>query len=198
MWGPFNDSRTIERDSWMKVRSMLVTSLAVALVAGCGVSTINSNPDTGSPAVPAAQKPAAKVGDTITLTGADANGEKKLKISVTVRRVIKKASSEYSQTVKPGDKRYALVLVLKNVGTAVYDDSPENGATVIDDSDQQHQATIADIKEGRGFDAGAKLAPGARRVGVVVFEVPKRAKIATFQFGLNSGFADQTGEWTLS
>lgn len=33
---------------------------------------------------------------------------------------------------------------------------------------------------------------------MVVFEVPESAKLVKLQFALNSGFADQKGEWTLN
>ncbi|WP_156325392.1 hypothetical protein [Nonomuraea sp. SBT364] len=42
------------------------------------------------------------------------------------------------------------------------------------------------------------LAAGDQRRGTLVFEVPKNAKIERFQFALESGFAEQKGEWRLA
>lgn len=43
-----------------------------------------------------------------------------------------------------------------------------------------------------------KLKPGAKALGWIVFEVPKASKVSVVQFGMDSGFAQQTGEWKLS
>lgn len=44
----------------------------------------------------------------------------------------------------------------------------------------------------------AKIAPGSSRVGCIAFDVPSGVRPKTFQFTLNSGFGDQTGEWRMS
>ncbi|WP_371479812.1 hypothetical protein [Kitasatospora sp. NBC_00315] len=49
---------------------------------------------------------------------------------------------------------------------------------------------------GRGWSR-TNIAPGESGKGFVTFEVPKDAKLAKIQFGLDSGFADQTGQWTI-
>lgn len=36
-----------------------------------------------------------------------------------------------------------------------------------------------------------------KRVGYVSFEVPKKARLRTFQFGTESGFGPEAGEWSL-
>jgi hypothetical protein len=40
-----------------------------------------------------------------------------------------------------------------------------------------------------------KIAPGSKRAGCLTFEIPKTANPGVFQFTLDSGFADETGEW---
>jgi hypothetical protein len=41
------------------------------------------------------------------------------------------------------------------------------------------------------------IAPGASGLGCIVFEVPQSAKITEVQFTLDSGFAQQTGQWNI-
>ncbi|GAA0939600.1 MULTISPECIES: hypothetical protein [Streptomyces violaceusniger group] len=39
---------------------------------------------------------------------------------------------------------------------------------------------------------------GDKALGWIVIEVPKASKVATLQFTMNSGFADETGQWKIS
>jgi hypothetical protein len=87
---------------------------------------------------------------------------------------------------------------LANQGVAVYSDSPSNGAVLIDGEGQQFRSTLHQVSEGQSFGGSATINVGDSRKGVIVFEVPEGAKLVKFQFGLNSGFAQQKGEWTLS
>ncbi|GAA2377387.1 DUF4352 domain-containing protein [Nonomuraea africana] len=180
----------------MRVIAAPLVSIVLVLTA-CGTPTVTSTPDSAS-ATPAASAPsaekAAKVGSTITLQGAD----EALKVAVKLSKVLTKpaAANEFS-TPQDGHRFYAVELVMKNVGTGAYSDSPGNGAYVIDSDDQQYSSTIADVKGGKQFPGTVTISAGDSRRGLVVFEVPKAAKIVKFQFALDSGFADQKGEWTL-
>src|SRR5829696_2008734 len=49
----------------------------------------------------------------------------------------------------------------------------------------------------QSIGSSIKIAPGSKRAGCLTFEIPKTAKPAVFQFTLDSGFADVTGEWQL-
>ncbi|MDP9849663.1 hypothetical protein [Streptosporangium lutulentum] len=51
------------------------------------------------------------------------------------------------------------------------------------------------MQEGVSFGGSVTMGAGDSRKGIIVFEVPQAAKISKFQFALNSGFADQKGEW---
>jgi hypothetical protein len=137
----------------------------------------------------------ATIGRPITLQGLEPG----LRMSVTVTQVFDPATPAGTFT-KPqaGQKFVAVQVRLANVGQAVYDDAPDNGARLIDAQGQQYSSAIARVTEGQGFQGSATINPGDSRMGVIVFEVPRTARPAKFQFALNSGFAAQTGEWALT
>lgn len=143
----------------------------------------------------AKQEPStAAVGGAITLQGTDPG----LKVTVTVNQLVNPAApAQDFMKPKSGNKFVAVQVTLANVGQAVYSDSPMNGAMLIDGEGQQYRAAIYDVREGQSFGGSATINAGDSRKGMIVFEVPESAKLAKFQFGLNSGFADQKGEWTL-
>lgn len=136
----------------------------------------------------------AKIGDSITLTGA----EDGLKLEVAVLKVVLPAKPKDEFNVpEPGNRFAAVQVRLKNVGSTAYDDSPGNGAQLIDAEDQQYDEALSEIALGTSIGASVKLAPGGSRKGYLVFEVPKKAKLSKFQFTLDSGFGPQAGEWLL-
>ncbi|MCX4747102.1 DUF4352 domain-containing protein [Kitasatospora sp. NBC_01287] len=137
----------------------------------------------------------AKVGDTIALKGQDQGSAD----DVTVVKVVDNAQSTPDGFGKPADgKRWiAVQFRLKNTGTAAYSDSPENGATVADDKGQSYTSVVADTTAGQSFASPVNNAPGDTALGFITFEVPADAKIVKAQFTLDSGFADQTGQWNL-
>jgi hypothetical protein len=95
-------------------------------------------------------------------------------------------------------KRYVAVQIrITNTASTVYSDSPTNGAEIIDAKGQQYDLTFVDTSLGQNFAGSVKLQPGATALGVMEFEMPTGEKPVTFQFTLNSGFADQTGQWQL-
>lgn len=184
---------------------LLAATAALALTA-CGPADIKTKPDTAptssagasAPAAAGSSAPApqaAAVGSTLTLKG-NGDGEQ---IAVTVKKWVDPAQSK-NEYVKPADgSRYvAAQLELVNTGTAPYDDSPSNGAKVADADGQQFNSTMTmGITAGPELPGGVKIAPGGKALGYIVFEVPKDSKISLLHFGLNSGFASQTGQWTI-
>ncbi|CAL9366181.1 DUF4352 domain-containing protein [Streptomyces sp. enrichment culture] len=137
----------------------------------------------------------AEVGDTLTLRGME-NGSQ---LDVTVVKVADPAKSA-DQFMEPdaGKRWVGVQFKLVNTGEAAYSDSPSNGAQVADSEGQQFDTTFGDITAGPTMASSVKLKPGAQGLGWVVFEVPEAAKLATVQFTMDSGFADQTGEWKLA
>jgi hypothetical protein len=145
------------------------------------------------PAAPTRAAPAA-IGGSITLLG-NSDGEQ---ARVTAVKIVDPAppKDEYSRP-EQGNRFVAVQFRIENIGSLAYDDSPSNGAQLIDGQGQQFQATFLGTAAGPEFAGGVKIAPGASALGFVTFEVPKTSKAAKVQFTLDSGFADQTGEWTI-
>ncbi|WP_155057447.1 DUF4352 domain-containing protein [Streptomyces blattellae] len=136
----------------------------------------------------------AKVGDTLALKGIEAGSA----LDVTLVEVVDNAeSSDGFFAPESGNRWIGVQFQLVNTGTKVYNDAPENGAQIVDDQGQQFGTVIADITAGPAMSADVRLKPGAKALGWVVFEVPKASKAATLTFAMDSGFAQQIGEWTL-
>ena len=135
----------------------------------------------------------AKVGDTITLHGYE-EGEQ---MAVTVTRLYDPAGAEQYFGPRRGRKYVAVDLVLKNTGTKAYNDSPGNGATLLDSANHGYTENLSETTSCQSIGSSIKIAPGSKRAGCLTFEIPKTAKPAVFQFTLDSGFADVTGEWQL-
>jgi hypothetical protein len=137
-------------------------------------------------------RPRARIGEAITLSGTD----DRLRMKVTLLEVVDPAPApdEFLAPAR-GNRFVAVRLRLENVGAVPYDDTPANGAVLIDRDDQQWEPSIIDaVEPGLG---SPKIAPGHRRVGFITFEVPRKARPVVFQFTLDSGFGPETGEWRL-
>ncbi|MFG2076014.1 DUF4352 domain-containing protein [Nonomuraea maritima] len=199
---------------------LLAIGLPLLLLGGCGavvlvvanagqeavrerVAVLEAEPPTvvlpshppASPPPTAGQQPTtAAVGGSLTLAGNDPG----LKVTVTVARVVDRATPDRLSQPDTGKRLVAVEVTLQNSGQAVYDDSPSNGAILIDGEGQQYRTTLRTVQEGQGLGGGVTINTGDIRKGVIVFELPESASPAKFQFTLNSGFADQTGEWTLA
>lgn len=194
----------------MHVRSAVaaVTTVTALALTGCGPNEITTKPDAPArSSAPTASAPAsseapstpppsqtATIGDTLTLAGNN-DGEK---LAVTIKKWVDPAKSA-EDFMKPDDgKRWvAAQFELANTGTAVYSDSPSNGTQVADEQGQQFQTTYGEITAGPMMTSSAKVAPGGKVLGWIVYEVPQDSKITTVQFSMNSGFAAQTGQWTV-
>ncbi|MEH0417825.1 DUF4352 domain-containing protein [Streptomyces sp. B21-083] len=187
-----------------RARLAAVTMTAILALTACsGGSTVTDTPKDvpaakSTPKTPAS-KPAApkvaKVGDTIALVGAEDGSE----LDVTVVKVADPAKSSDEFTAPDAGNRWIGVqFQLLNTGTAAYNDSPGNGVKIADSQGQQFTSVFADITAGPSMGSSVTLKPGAKALGWIVFEVPKESKGAVVQFTMDSGFADQTGEWALS
>ncbi|MDH6116666.1 hypothetical protein ABH930_001065 [Kitasatospora sp. GAS204A] len=150
----------------------------------------------GAPSAAAGKTPTvAKVGDAIALKGMDKGASD----DVSVVKVVDNVQSTDGIS-KPADgKRWiAVQFQIKDSGSTAYSDSPENGTTVVDDKGQSYNSVIADTGAGQSFPVPLNIAPGDTALGYITFEVPTDAKIVKAQFTLDSGFADQTGQWKLN
>lgn len=156
--------------------------------------TSSAKPAAKPSPTPSATKPAG-VGDTISLKGSDPGAS----LDVTVVKVDDHAkATDYSELDKPTDRWVGIQFQLTNTGTAVYSDSPANGVQIADSQGQQFQASIVDISDGPSMSSDVRLTTGKKALGWIVFEVPKTSKLGTVQFSMDSGFADQAGEWQLT
>ncbi|MEU8360495.1 DUF4352 domain-containing protein [Nonomuraea sp. NPDC048882] len=135
------------------------------------------------------------VGEAVTLAGRTPG----LQMSVTVNQLVA-AATPASDLLKPkaGAKLVAVQVTIANTSQAVYGDAPSNGAWLIDTQGRQYRSTVYAVREGQSFGGSATINAGDSRMGMIVFEVPEGAVPAKFQFALDSGFAEQKGEWTLS
>ncbi|GAA2146750.1 hypothetical protein GCM10009760_36830 [Kitasatospora kazusensis] len=145
-------------------------------------------------AAPAA-KGAAKLGDTIALKGSDPSNT----ADVTVLKLVDSPDGADEYT-KPADgmRFVAVQFRIKDTSSKAYSDAPQNSAKLLDAQGQSYGTSLSDTKAGPGFQVPVNIAPGESALGFITFEVPKDAKIAKAQFALDSGFAQQTGQWVLA
>ncbi|RSS71763.1 DUF4352 domain-containing protein [Streptomyces sp. WAC06614] len=144
-------------------------------------------------AVPALLGAAGPSDETIPLRG-NGPGER---LDVTVTRTVDPAQPEGPADAPPaGERLVAVEFRLKNTGTADYKDSPQNGAHLIDSQGQRFASAPGATTAGTEFPAVVTLEPQATTSGFVTFAIPAQAEIAALQFAMNSGFADDVGQWT--
>ncbi|MEV6210891.1 DUF4352 domain-containing protein [Kitasatospora sp. NPDC051914] len=190
---------TVRRSAAALLAASLVALGATACNTGdSSVSTEAKKPASSAPAASGGAKqgaPApAKVGDTIALKGFEKNGT----ADVTVVKIVDNAEGE-DEFSKPADgKRFVAVQFrIKATGKA-YSDAPSNSAKLLDNQGQSYDTSLYDTKAGQGFSGSVNIAPGESGLGFLTFEVPKDAVLDKVQFTLDSGMADQTGQWKLA
>ncbi|MBB5121795.1 hypothetical protein AF335_09080 [Streptomyces eurocidicus] len=198
------------------MRRQFTVAAAVIALAATATACDNGTEDTGgrpSGSAPAGQHssapaPAASsaapgkgsggghaVGATFTLKGKKAGSQ----VAVTLKKWADPAHSSNKYLQPSAGKRWvAAQFELVNTGTTGYEDSPSNGAKVLDAQGQVFTQSIGRISEGPSIPATVNLAAGQKATGWVVFSVPENTKPASVRFALDSGFAKDTGEWTLS
>jgi len=177
---------------------VLIVGCSALLVAGDETvddPTVNepSGSEPSEPSEPEPDEPdgpqTASVGDTLTLEGFEG-----LTMDVTLTELDR--GLEVDQDFDTGSY-VGVRLTLTNTGEVAYDDSPSNGAALVTQDDQQLSSTILfEDADCSGAEA-ARIAPGDTRKVCVVFEREEGQELRLFQFALDSGFAEQTGEWTL-
>lgn len=134
------------------------------------------------------------VGGSTTISG---NGGEKMR--VTLVHVLDPVASDQFDTPAQGDRYVGVIIRLSNVGQVAYSDSPGNGATLLSSAGEQANSTnLSGGPCSNDFASSAKIAPGESQMGCVPFELSSSTQPARFQFTLNSGFADQTAEWTIT
>lgn len=173
--------------------------LGVTALSGCAndttiVKTVTA-PSTKTDATKPATKPSAlaKVGDTLTLKGQETT----LKVRLT--GVLDPLTGGEFDSPDSGKRYVGIKLEFKNAGGAAFSDAVSNGSTIVLEDNEQGDTTILSGGDCSGsFGSDVKIAPGDTRAGCIPFEVPSAARLRSFQFTPDSGFADATGEWAIS
>ncbi|MCX4972573.1 DUF4352 domain-containing protein [Streptomyces sp. NBC_00620] len=194
----------------MRTRLAALTTATVLGLALTGCSgnddSVTTKPEpkatsskTGSDKSEAPQEPAqeepARIGDTITLAGMDDGSE----LKVTILKYVDPAKPADPEIFGPeGGKKWAAArFQLVNTGKSTYPDSPSNGAKIADTGGQRFDSTIGDITTGPAMTSDLSLPVGEKAVGWMVWEVPASSKAATIQWAMDSGFADEVGQWNV-
>lgn len=188
-------------------RTTTIAALATALLlalAACspGEESVNTTPKKTAPKAEdtsddtkTEKTKAAKVGDTLTLKGIE-DGEQ---LDVTLKKWLPDAKGADEFNVPTDGKKWvAAQFELVNTGSKVYADSPQNGAKTADAEGQRFDSWFGDIAAGPAMSSDVSLPKGEKALGWIVFEVPKNSKIVSVQFAMNSGFSNQTGQWTVN
>lgn len=174
-------------------------------MAGCGTNTTIirtvvrtpassavSAPTTTTDGGPATVPTPAQVGETLAVHARGA------KLRVTVTSVMDPLAVGPYDTPTSGTRFVGVALAVRNLGPSSFSDSMSNGSTLILADDEQADTTIVSGGPcGNSFGSDVKIAPGDTRVGCIAFEVPKAQDLRSYQFTPDSGFADQTAEWSL-
>jgi len=190
-----------------------VSAVAVALIAGAGVAGATSgsadtpdkaklqttttdaetNTDTepDTEPEPAASSQSAEVGEALTLTGGDG-----VEVLVSVVGVRDPLQGGEFDSVPEGKRMVGVSLRLTNQSaTETYDDSPSNGAKLVYGDGLQADSAFA---FGSCKAQSVTIAPGDSRRICIPFEVGANDTLTKFQFALDSGFSDESGEWLIS
>ncbi|CAN5794694.1 hypothetical protein BH24ACT25_BH24ACT25_04770 [soil metagenome] len=164
--------------------------LAVLCLVALTAESCSTNVKTGSGS---GGTETAKLGDPIELKG------QTTELRVTAERLIDPLGvGRFDRPLNKGSRFVGVEVTIENVGDKTYSDAPANGATLLTADDQQADlAFISGGECGDFFSSDVQIAPGSRQVGCLPFEVPQGGKPARFQFGPDSGFGPQTGEWML-
>jgi hypothetical protein len=191
----------------MKSKLLIGAGLVVAfaMLAGCGTEEVKTEPEAGTvtetvtetvqaeeptteQAPESVEPPVAGVGDSISLAGYETGYRIKL---VKIAKDAKSSDPYFGP--ERGNRYFAAYVQVSVTDGAPTEVCASNDASVIDAQGQTFTGDILDsVKPAFGCP---KIGVGSKRAGWVTFEVPKRAKIVTFSYTPDSGFAEETGEW---
>jgi hypothetical protein len=136
-----------------------------------------------------------RIGDTLTLEGAGLNDDhEKARIRVTLQGV----KGPFQGFKLANDRKLiGVVLKVRNVGQLSYDDPLPGGKLTGASGESGKQTSLIPFGGSNPCDnPSLKLKRGQSKSVCIAFEVPKRDKPRTFEFGTDSGFGD-TGLWKL-
>jgi hypothetical protein len=157
--------------------------------------TAKNRPDADGDGIPDAVTLKGKLGDTLTLEGAGLNADhRKSKIRVTLQGM----KGPFEGFKVANDRQLVgVVLKVKNVGRLKYDDPLPSGQLTGASGESGKQTSLIPFGGSNPCDnPSLKLKTGQAKSVCIAFEVPKKDKPRTFEFGTDSGFGD-TGRWKL-
>jgi hypothetical protein len=169
----------------------LAVALSAAVLSGCSLGP--QKPESIPPPRVTDTPDKGTIGDSITLRGQETE------LEVRVVRVLDPAPAGPADiTLDPRARFVGVELRLRNIGAGRYSESPLAGSTLLTGGGGEAEpVNLIGGPCGGDFALHVSLAPGARRAGCVPFEVAGGKRPASFQFGLDSGFAPEVGTWRL-
>ncbi len=184
-------------------RLAALAAAATLVLAGCGSDSSEPEADAaGSTSVAAATTaPATTAAAETTAAASDFGPPVTLKtlsgepLEVTLLQLEDPAESDVGALEPAEGRRYmAAELRIANTGSQEYDDTPSNGADVVDTEGVEWAASVFDPVD-PGF--GSLTIPAGETVTAwISFEVPEGATLETLKFATNSGFGGLT-RWSL-
>ncbi|OPC80363.1 hypothetical protein B4N89_04835 [Embleya scabrispora] len=161
---------------------------AVSPTVAAPAGQATTAPTSAKPSAP----PAAKVGDTLSLTNT-----KGVPVDVTLVKLVDPAASS-NQYLKPkaGNRYVAVQWKIVNSGDQPITDTPNYGSHLIDADGQQFSSTYSETSAGPAFPSSVSIPPGGSRLGFVTYEVPTDSKITTIQLQI-SMMSTNTGQWNV-
>jgi hypothetical protein len=141
-----------------------------------------------------------KTGDPLTLLGQYATSisgavKPRVKVQVTLTKVVGPFGG---YDLAKGHKLIGFELHVKNIGAKKFSDALPSGTLILVGGENGKQTNLITGSGKSPCDnPSLKLAQGEAKDVCVAFDVPKSAKLETFQFETDSGYGD-TGLWRLT
>jgi hypothetical protein len=121
-------------------------------------------------------------------------GQGREKVSVRPYALADPLTTSEFDAPQPGFRRLGVEVRLRNVGHTRVSDFPSNDADVVTTSGRSYKSTISG-GDGCPQPSTTRIPAGQSRLICVAFEIPTGARLRYFEWTLDSGFADQTGQW---
>jgi len=174
-------------------RCAVVVAILVAAGSGCSLEPSRPKDLPPRPGPPTGSN-RARIGQSIRLAGSE-----RLAMRVLVSRVRDPAPvGPADATLGVNARLVGIDIELENVGPTPYNAAPLSGAKlVLDNGRAVNGSNVLEGPCAGGFALHARIAPGRRRGGCLVFEVPGSRRPVGFRYALDSGFAEEQGEWKL-
>ncbi|MEU4210926.1 DUF4352 domain-containing protein [Streptomyces sp. NPDC026206] len=192
-------------------RQLTTAAIAIAIAAtatACNSDGVDAKPDSSASAAqsrapkdpaPAPDKGGDRGGDLTVGGTANLKAKNGAQVAVTLKNWADPAKSDNKYMQPSAGKRWvAAQFEIVNTGRTVYDDSPANGVKVVDDQGQAFTHSMGSTTAGPNMPASVKLKAGEKALGYVVVSVPENTKPKAVTFTPDSGFAKETGQWTVA